>query len=502
MTTRSKIRIFRELGLALLSGCGTEESVIPSVDGRLVLEVRYPTAEPVAATDSIGFWGTTGSGKARLSVNGRSVEVAPNGGFAGFVPFPVRLPLKLEFEATKGPAKVTKVIPLTVVRNRPTQPLAVRPARGWQRLRRLPSDTLDPATQARPIYSRWTPGGALALPLPQGARLPADGETDDAIRLRLASGLLVWVPREETEPVSPPAEPARVLHDLRLTSTGGHPTVELAVAEPVPSAVEVIDTRMRWTLFGVRARIERVRSADGLVRDLAARELPDGRVIVDIGLSQSPSGWRTRWRDGRATLEIRPNRAGATGRGLAGLVVALDPGHPPEGTIGPTGLREDSMSLAVATRAAAKLRALGADPILTRATPGPVSLEARVVAAEAADPDLLISIHANAPAEGRPPWSVDGTRVYWLSPRSSVLAGAIRDSVAAAMEQVKAGTFESNLAVLRSSWFPSVLVEATAMTMPIREAYLRSERGVDAYASGIVSGIRAWVAKQTTSRSP
>jgi N-acetylmuramoyl-L-alanine amidase len=72
----------------------------------------------------------------------------------------------------------------------------------------------------------------------------------------------------------------------------------------------------------------------------------------------------------------------------------------------------------------------------------------------------------------------------------------MRDSVATAMGQTFEAVLESNLAVLRSSWFPSVLIEATAMTMPVREAYLRSEAGVAAYASGIVSGIRAWVAKQ------
>ena len=160
------------------------------------------------------------------------------------------------------------------------------------------------------------------------------------------------------------------------------------------------------------------------------------------------------------------------------------------------------MSLVVATRAAARLRALGARPILTRATAEPVSLEARVVAAEAANPDLMISIHANAPAEGRPPWSVDGTRVFWLSPQASVLAGVMRDSVARSMGQERAGTFESNLAVLRSRWFPSVLIEATAMTMPVREAFLRSERGLEAYASGIVSGIEAWVAKKRRPPSP
>ena len=40
------------------------------------------------------------------------------------------------------------------------------------------------------------------------------------------------------------------------------------------------------------------------------------------------------------------------------------------------------------------------------------------------------------------------------------------------------------------------------MTMPVREAFLRSERGLEAYASGIVSGIEAWVANKRRPPSP
>jgi N-acetylmuramoyl-L-alanine amidase len=177
------------------------------------------------------------------------------------------------------------------------------------------------------------------------------------------------------------------------------------------------------------------------------------------------------------------------------LVIALDPGHPPEGTTGPTGLREDSVTLAVARAAGAKLAALGARVVLTRADSSAVSLEARTAAAEVADAAVLVSIHLNAPAEGQPPGSADGTRVFWFQPASSSLAHALRDSVAAALGQPRGGTPESNLAVLRASWFPSALIEATALSLPVREAALRTPRAIEAYADGVVAGLRAWIAE-------
>jgi len=79
------------------------------------------------------------------------------------------------------------------------------------------------------------------------------------------------------------------------------------------------------------------------------------------GLVSRPLGWRTEWREG--ALHLRVRRAPLPSKSLHGLVVALDPGHPPDGTTGPSGLSEDSMTPAVALVAAYKLRKRGATVI-------------------------------------------------------------------------------------------------------------------------------------------
>ena len=61
------------------------------------------------------------------------------------------------------------------------------------------------------------------------------------------------------------------------------------------------------------------------------------------------------------------------------------------------------------------------------------------------------------------------------------------------MHQAAAGVINNDLAVLRPTWFPAVLVEGTALVIPIREAYLRSPAGIADYAAGLVAGIRSWV---------
>ncbi|MBL8985040.1 MAG: N-acetylmuramoyl-L-alanine amidase [Gemmatimonadetes bacterium] len=478
------------LTLVVAAGCGGDPEV-PAVDGPLALEVRYPTAAPVAVTDSISLWGTVGTGRARLRVNGRSIRVWPNGAFSAFVPLSPD-PAALELEARRGDSVIRRVIRVTRTTDSAAPPSPpVRRASGWVRLRRLPDDTLDRATQERPIYSRWTPGGDLAVPLPQGVRLPVEAEAGPFVRLGLAKGTSVWVVREDTEPVASPSAPRLRVGGARLVGVAGGGVVELVASERLVSQIEVVDRQARWTLFGAAADPAVVTASKGLLRRVTIRDLGDGRVVVAATLAETPLGWRAGWRDGRMRLEVRSPPKVA--KGLAGLVVALDPGHPPLGTTGPTGLREDSVALAVAIEAANRLRQLGAKPILTRTGPGPVSLDQRLAVAEAADVQAFVSIHLNSPGDGRPPTSVDGTRVYWLEPTALPLARVLRDSVAVGLAQVPHGTIQSNLVVLRATWFPAALIEATALPMPAREALFRTPEGIAGYAAGIVGGLQAWV---------
>ncbi len=475
--------------LPLYGSCDSADPV-PAVDGPLVLEVRYPGEEPIAVRDSVSVWGTVGSGRAVLHVNGLPVPVAANGGFATFVPVPDGATPVLELRASKGADTLTRSVPIIRVQPVPDPTVTVRPVDLQVRLRRLADPALDSATLARPVFSRWTPGGAMALPLTLGLRLRVDAETDDAVRLRLSRGVGVWVPRNDTEPLAGRRTTPRTVGELRTRRGQDRRIIRIDVSEPVPDAVERSTDRLRWTLFDATVGpAVRVESGPATMRDLG-----DGRVLIEVELDGPALGWRTAWRDGAMTLEIRDDPRPGLGPDLKGLVVAVDAGHPPGGSTGPTGLYEGTMTLAVANEVARQLAARGATPILTRTDEAPVSLDARIALAEQADAHVFVSIHANAPGDGRPPWSVDGTRVFWTHHHVRPLARALRDSVAAALGQVPHGVNRSDLAVLRPTWYPATLIEGTALTLPEREALLRSPAGTAAYAAGVVAGLAAWVA--------
>ena len=93
--------------------------------------------------------------------------------------------------------------------------------------------------------------------------------------------------------------------------------------------------------------------------------------------------------------------------------ILLDPGHGGSevAAVGPNGLGEKSLNLAVARRTAKKLRERGFDVELTRTRDIRLPIATRANLANALEPDLFVSIHHNGGATGRQ--SSPGTQVYY-----------------------------------------------------------------------------------------
>jgi N-acetylmuramoyl-L-alanine amidase len=140
---------------------------------------------------------------------------------------------------------------------------------------------------------------------------------------------------------------------------------------------------------------------------LTAVRLPRRRLIFWAGAAGLAVGGGV-WVGAR--VAAGPSLAAAA-YSLRGRVVAVDPGHGgiDPGAIGPYGVNEDTIVLAVSLRLAAMLERAGAIAVLTRTGAsdvagstegGPtarkrVDLRARVDIINAAAPDVVVSVHAN-----------------------------------------------------------------------------------------------------------
>ena len=464
--------------------------------GPLVLELRYPADGIVLNRDSIAIWGTVGTGGASLRVNDRKVVVERNGAFADFLPLPRADTAVLDFVANS--AGDTRRRTIRIFRRDPTAGAstargALMPQERWVVLRRIRSDTADSATHARPIYSRWTPEGSLAVPLEQESRAFSDLRTANSIRLRLAPDVFVWVPATETALAHASPLLAPRLAGLSIAADSNETTVTVPATERLNTSVEFAVDRLHWTIWAEHPEglLDAPDTVVGAVHRIVDRQDRPGRITLEVQLTEKPLGWKSEWRDGLLVLRIRSQRPLRSG--LRGLIVAVDAGHPPGGTIGPSGYTEAEMTLAVARAAFRRLQALGAHPVLLRDDGAPVSLDERIARAERAGAHVLVSIHGNSPGPGRPPWAVLGTQTIWLQPMSQPLANALLREVRTALGQRPLGARREDFALLRPTWFPAVLVEGTGLVLPEREAYLRTPAGIAAYADGIVSGLEFWL---------
>jgi N-acetylmuramoyl-L-alanine amidase len=446
--------------------------------------------------DSIAIWGTVGTGAASLRVNDRKVVVERNGAFADFLPLPRADTAVLDFVAENGADTRRRTI--RIFRRNPTAPAstapeALVPQERWVMLRRVRSDTADSATHTRPIYSRWTPDGSLAVPLEQESRAFSDLRTANSIRLRLAPDVFVWVAGAETAQAHASPLPAPRLTGLEIAADSNATTVTIPATERLNSSVEFAVDRLHWTIWAEHpdGLLPAQDTVVGTVQQIVDRRDRPGRITLEVQLTEKPLGWKSEWREGRLVLRIRSQRPLRSG--LRGLIVAVDAGHPPGGTIGPTGYAEAEMTLAVARAAFQRLEALGAQPVLLREDGAPVSLDERIARAERAGAHVLVSIHGNSPGPGRPPWAVLGTQTIWLQPMSQPLANALLREVRTSLGQPPLGAHRQDFALLRPTWFPAVLVEGTGLVLPEREAYLRTPAGIAAYADGIVAGLQFWL---------
>ena len=95
-------------------------------------------------------------------------------------------------------------------------------------------------------------------------------------------------------------------------------------------------------------------ATDSLVRRMSWEQDAADEVTLTLELARPVWGYRTRW-DGSDLVARRPSTPGASTRATRcrGRLIAVDPGHPPGGATGPTGLREAEANLARGARAAA-----------------------------------------------------------------------------------------------------------------------------------------------------
>ncbi len=145
---------------------------IPKSTGPLALTVVYPARSDVVSTtgDNSFLLGSTGTGDARLTINGDSVRVWPNGAYLAWLPFPKDSVMSFTLRATRPDGSRDSLVykvRRTVRAAPPTTPLWIDSLSFKPR-----GKVWWPADEYLPLSVRAAEGSDVRLVLPDGTVVP------------------------------------------------------------------------------------------------------------------------------------------------------------------------------------------------------------------------------------------------------------------------------------------------------------------------------------------
>ncbi|HEY6157237.1 MAG TPA: N-acetylmuramoyl-L-alanine amidase [Gemmatimonadales bacterium] len=360
----------------------------------------------------------------------------------------------------------------------------------------LNDDTAHTGTTDSITPGRAVPHGTYNWFFPTGTVAVASGRWNDQVQLQLSRAAVAWVSASDVVTLAPGTPPPRgVVASVRLTSGPKSVTLRVPLPARLPFLVTERDRSVTVRLYGAASDINWMQygGTDPLVKRMRYAQPAADEVTITLELARRLWGYRTRLEGRDLLLEIRRPPRIDRARPLAGRTIVLDPGHPPLGARGPTGLWEPVATLAVALKAKTLLEHAGAAVLLTRTDSTPLELYPRTRFAEQHDADVLVSIHANALPDGVNPFTNSGTSVYYFQPRSAALARALERALVAELGVRDLGMGRGDYALVRPTWMPAALTEGLFIMLPEQEAMLGSEEGQWRYARGVVRGIEGFL---------
>jgi len=512
---------------------------VPEVRGPVQISVTYPKPEQLLTVrDSNFIFGSVGTGDAALSINGVAVPVWPNGAFMGWLRVPPDNAPRYELLASNGAQKVRIVLPVRIPPAPDTthrdkalgdtlQPvlspdtLVPIPGNVYVKLG-APGSTVDDTD--RVTIARPAPGNGQEYKwfLFPGTVVKVLGTQkvsgDDFVHIQLDSTQDAWVLRSELQAanistaaptgfVGDSLAPVRRIGALRVVPGSDWIDVVIPVTGPPPPyLVEETDRTISLLLYGVTGApvvSTMAEPIDPYFNSISSATPEQSRVRYTINLNRAPYGYLALWQDSVVTFRVRrPPRIADAASPLRGLTITIDPGHPPAGATGPTGLYEGDAVLQVGFRVRDLLAQRGVNVVMTRTTSDPVDLGLRPIISRRANAHAFVSIHLNAFPDGVNPFVNNGSLTLYFWPQSIPLGMATQAALLAELGLRDNGTKFQNIAVARGTWMPSVLTEGAFVIMPDQEAAMRTPTSQEAYATAIVRGLESYFASLAASQKP
>lgn len=172
---------------------------------------------------------------------------------------------------------------------------------------------------------------------------------------------------------------------------------------------------------------------------------------------------------------------------LKGVTIVLDPGHGGNdmGTTGVRGTEEKDINLKTVEMLKSKLRAAGANVIVTKESDVYVDLRKRVSISHQYAADAFISIHYDATQDS----SISGFTTYYINDYQKQLAEYVHAGLAEKVTLRDRGVQPGNYLVLRENKQKAILIELGYLSNPNEERIVTTDYYREQATLGIYQGI-------------
>ncbi len=469
--------------------------VVPYIGGPLAIKVIYPASgASIQSKDSNFVFGSVGNGDAAVTVNGVPTPVWPNGAFMVWLQNPPADARHYDIVALTATDSASLSLPVKIQPPVPAPPGSdtihtLIPAR-WASLIGPPAYASD---TERVITGYALTGGIQRWFLLPNTVVRVTGTKGSDMYVQLDSAHTIRIDKGDVKMLDSTYAPsARKASAFRVVDKGDYTDIVIPITDRPAYLVDESQDGMTLTLYGTSAPAKRQLPAKAPAASYIKTVTPSSEATqmhYALDLKGPVYGYQVLWVGGVFTLRVRrPPKVNAASP-LMGLTIAVDPGHPPIGATGPTGLWEPVPTLAVGFKIQELLQAKGVKVVMTRTSPEPVDLYLRPTMARRENANAFVSIHLNAVPDGQNPFRAQGTTTYHYYMHSQPLADSVDRTAVAQLALRDVGVKRENFAVIRGTWMPSILVEGAFIIMPDQEAAMRTSEYQQRYAQGVVDGL-------------
>jgi N-acetylmuramoyl-L-alanine amidase len=330
-------------------------------------------------------------------------------------------------------------------------------------------------------------GGPFLADLAPATLLRATGQRGEHLRVLLSPDTTAWVAADTVQTAEPGTRaPHASFTSLAVAGSAEGDVVNIPLAARVPYAVRAVaDAAGRHSLavdiYSAHHATTWIthRASTRVVREVTADQAAAQRVRVHITLHEPRLwGWRVERTATALRITVRPAPLlAATGSPLAGLRIALEPGHGSAanlGAVGATGVPEKDINRWTVDTLKTELESVGAEVVVVRVGDDNPPQRERARRATDSQAQLFVSVHANASDTGNGYLRTSGTSTFYKHSTGRDLAAAVQRRL---LEQTGLDDFglvgNFNYAPLRRvTWMPAVLVEQAFVSHPGDEAKL------------------------------